>query len=76
MSIGCFAENLDSIANSEKWKALLHIKDENTSEINDINFFASKQKSALVELEYLVSNPTCDNVCKFTSRYKFIFYYF
>ena len=70
MSIGCFAENLDSIANSEKWKALLHIKDENTSEINDINFFALKQISCLVEMEFLVFNIICEYVCKFSARYK------
>ena len=62
------------IANNNEWKALLHISnDDNTSEITDVNFFASNvNNNPLLEMQTLLNNISADNICKYPLRYKFL----
>ena len=63
---------VDNIAESKQWLALLHINENNNSEISDINFYISKQTNPKLELEELLRQQSCDNVCKYPARYKYL----
>lgn len=66
------AQTIEELADSSEWKSLLHINDNNQSEISDMNFFLSKQSNSKIELTALLENKTCENVCKFPARYRFL----
>lgn len=63
---------IDALSNHPKWRSLLHIKENNISEITDINFFLSKQTNPKTELETLLKEKSCENICKYPARYKFL----
>ena len=44
----------------------------NISEISDSNFYISKQSNPKIELETLLQEKSCENICKYPARYKFL----
>ncbi len=66
------AQTIEEITESSEWKSLLHINESNQSEITDMNFFLSKQTNPSIELTTLLANKTCENICKYPARYRFL----
>lgn len=70
--MGCAAQTLKEFASSNEWRALLHINENNVSEILDNNFFISGQMDPEIELKTLLENMSCDNICKYPARYRYL----
>jgi hypothetical protein len=57
----------------KEWKILFHVDKSGKSEINDSDFFLSKGDFSLEKEFYAaLNNITCENICKFPARYKFL----
>lgn len=67
-----FASEVDNLSNSQEWKSLLHINENNQSEITDLSFFLSNQTNSKIEIETLLNNQSCDNICKYPARYRLL----
>lgn len=65
-------QNIDDLSKKPQWLALLHINENNISEISDSNFYISKQFDSKIELEALLREKSCENICKYPARYKFL----
>lgn len=65
-----------SLAESSEWRALLHIQDDNKSDINDPKFFLSESFIPQDELDnalnQLHSNNKNEILCRFPARYRFL----
>lgn len=72
MISSCAAQSIDELSQSNEWKALLHISDNNVSEINDLNFFISHQTNPKLEMETLLNKKNCENICKYPARYRYL----
>lgn len=61
------------IYNSKEWKILFHVDENGKSEIDDPNYFLAEGEFSL-EKEYYaaLNNITCENICRFPARYKFL----
>ena len=66
------AGQIEEVANSKEWKVLLHVDENNISQIQDKNFYLSEQSNPVIELRTLLDNMNCQNICKFPARYNFI----
>lgn len=66
------AQTPEELAESAEWKSLLHINDNNQTEISDPNFFISMQSDSKIELLSLLENKTCENICKYPARYRYL----
>lgn len=65
-------QNINNLSQNREWLALLHINESNISEISDSNFYISKQSNPKIELETLLQEKSCENICKYPARYKFL----
>jgi hypothetical protein len=65
-------EIIENLSQNPQWLALLHINENNISEISDSNFYISKQLNPKIELETLLQEKSCENICKYPARYKFL----
>lgn len=65
-----------SLADSSEWRTLLHVRDDNKSDVNDPNFFLSSPFSPEDELKNtlnkLQSSEKREVLCRFPARYRFL----
>ncbi len=68
--------NAQSLAESAQWHALLHVKDDNKSDVNDPKFFLSNPFSPQEELDSAIKQLHGANknemLCRFPARYRFL----
>lgn len=65
-----------SLADSSEWRALLHVRDDNKSDVNDPKFFLaspfSPENELKVALNKLQSSEKQEMLCRFPARYRFL----